>query len=142
LRPDGLASPMIRVALFTCLFLPGEPAAAQVSPEAAEFFEKSIRPVLVNNCIACHGPKKQQAELRLDSKAGLLKGSDSGPVIVAGDPEKSLLIRAIRHTADVKMPPKSKLPEKVIADLTAWVKMGAPWPATQTAATSTIDEVR
>jgi len=71
---------------------------------------------------------KQESGLRLDSRQGLLKGNDSGPVVLPGQPEDSPLIVAIRHNSQVKMPPKEKLPAQAIADLTAWVKLGIPWP--------------
>src|SRR5262245_13321420 len=103
-------------------------AQGKVAPEAADFFEKRVRPVLAEHCFACHGAKKQQAGLRLDTPAFLKNGSDGGPVIVPGQPDKSVLVQAIRHQGDVKMPPKGRLPEQAIADLSAWVKMGAPWP--------------
>ena len=99
-----------------------------VAPQQAEFFEARIRPILAEHCFRCHGPKKQESGLRLDSRAGLLKGTDAGPVVVPGQPEESPLIEAIQHDAAVKMPPKSKLPPRAIADLTAWVRMGVPWP--------------
>jgi hypothetical protein len=98
------------------------------SPEQVEFFEKHIRPVLAENCFGCHGAKKQRGGLRLDSRELLLHGTDDGPVVVAGHPEKSKLIRAIRHQGEIKMPQDAKLPDQAIADLTAWVKMGIPWP--------------
>ncbi len=98
------------------------------SPEGIEFFEKKIRPLLSEHCQKCHGVEKQKGGLRLDSKAALAKGGDTGPVVVAGQPDKSLLIRAVRWQDDLRMPPRSKLPESLIADLTAWVRMGAPWP--------------
>ncbi len=96
----------------------------------AEFFEARIRPVLVEHCISCHGPKKQESGLRLDSRAGLLKGNDAGPVVVPGQPDESPLIEAISHNGPVKMPPKAKLPAQTIADLRVWVEMGIPWPET------------
>ena len=96
--------------------------------EHAEFFEARIRPILAEHCIRCHGPKKQESGLRLDSRAGVLKGNDAGPVVVPGRPEESPLIEAIHYDATVKMPPKAKLPQQAIADLTAWVGMGVPWP--------------
>ncbi len=107
---------------------PAAPAPAP-SPQALEFFEKNIRPVLAEKCYSCHGPKNQFASLRLDSRAGILKGSDKGAVLVPGDPEKSRLIQAIRHANGLKMPPAEKLSDKVAADFTEWVKLGAPWPA-------------
>jgi hypothetical protein len=108
------------------------PALAGVAqgadPRGAEFFEKHVRPVLIAKCQSCHGPKRQQGGLRLDSRAALMKGSENGAAIVPGDPEKSPLIRAIRYDGDIQMPPKGKLPAEAIAHLTDWVKMGAPWP--------------
>src|SRR5271163_2041432 len=94
-----------------------------------EFFEKRIRPVLVEDCYKCHsaGSQKVKGGLLLDTKEGLLKGGDNGPAIVPGDPEKSLLIKAVRYKdADLKMPPKDqRLADNQIADLVSWVRMGA-----------------
>ena len=100
-----------------------------IDPQQTEFFEKHVRPVLAERCYKCHGPEKQKAELRLDSRDALLKGSDAGPVVVPGKPEESVLIKAVRHEGDTKMPAKDeKLPEEQIAALTEWVKLGVPWP--------------
>ena len=100
-----------------------------ISGVAAKFFETNVRPVLINRCLECHGPKKQKGELRVDSLAALLEGGKSGAAITPGHPEKSLLVRAIRHDDPMlHMPPRQKLPAKEIADLTAWVAMGSPWP--------------
>lgn len=99
------------------------------TPEALAFFEKNIRPVLAEKCLSCHGDKSQQANLRLDSRAGLLKGSDKGPALDATTPEASRLLTVLRYTGDVKMPPSGKLPDAVLTNFTAWIKMGAPWPA-------------
>jgi mono/diheme cytochrome c family protein len=97
----------------------------------AEFFEKRVRPVLVERCYECHGEKKQKGGLRLDGAAVVQKGGDSGAVLVAGQPEKSLLIKVISWSdPDLQMPPKNKLPDAEIAALTDWVKMGAPDPRT------------
>jgi hypothetical protein len=106
-------------------------AAPEPPPAAhpgAAFFEARIRPILAERCFQCHGPSKQESGLRLDSRAALLKGADSGPVVVPGRPAESPLIEAIEQTGPVKMPPKSKLPPQAIADLTSWVQMGLPWP--------------
>src|SRR4030095_7564458 len=114
--------------------------AAVDKPDAAglEFFEKHIRPVLIDNCYGCHsaGAEKLKGGLYLDTRAGLLKGGDTGPGIVPGNPEKSLLIRAVRYTdKDLKMPPKDKkLSDEQIEHLEAWVKLGAPDPRTGQAA--------
>ncbi len=105
--------------------------AAAPTREQLEFFEARVRPVLAEHCWKCHGPKKQMSGLRLDSRAALLQGGDDGPAVVPGHPEKSALIRAVRHAGPLKMPPKGKLPPQAVADLAAWIKMGAPWPAAQ-----------
>jgi hypothetical protein len=112
-----------------------------------EFFEKKIRPLLVSHCYECHSAdaKKVRGGLLLDSRDGLRKGGESGPALVPGHPEKSLLIKAVRYDDDeFKMPPKGKLPAAAIADLETWVKMGAPDPrdkATIVKAAPSWDEV-
>ncbi|MBI3822189.1 MAG: DUF1549 domain-containing protein, partial [Planctomycetes bacterium] len=119
------------------------PALAQDKAEQIEFFEKKIRPVLVQHCYECHSAtaKKLKADLLLDSRAGMLRGGDNGPAIVPGQPPKSRLIEAISYTnVDLKMPKKGKLPDAVIADLAAWIKMGAPWPDEKTIKKSTYSE--
>jgi mono/diheme cytochrome c family protein len=98
------------------------------SPKDAEFFEARVRPVLAENCFSCHGAAKQKAGLRLDSRPALLRGSENGPVVVPGDPESSALVQAIRYAGELKMPPKGKLQPQAVDALTAWVKMGVPWP--------------
>jgi len=103
--------------------------AAKPSPAAIQFFESKVRPVLAENCFSCHGDKKQRGSLRLDSLAAILEGGDQGPALVPGHPEKSLIAKAITHDdKDFKMPPTKKLAREQIADLTNWIKMGAPWP--------------
>src|ERR1700677_4958380 len=102
-----------------------------ISAQAAEFFENKIRPVLADNCFSCHGPKKQQANLRLDSREALLKGSENGPVVVSGEPEKSLIVHALRQKGELRMPPRSKLSDAAIADVANWIKLGVPWPASK-----------
>ncbi len=109
----------------------------QITPEQEKFFETKIRPVLVTQCGKCHASsaKKLRGGLRLDSREGLRRGGDSGPAIVPGKPDQSLLIRAIRYRdEELQMPPKAKLPDAVIADFEVWVKMGAPDPRTEPAA--------
>ncbi|MCI0538367.1 MAG: DUF1553 domain-containing protein [Verrucomicrobiales bacterium] len=111
-----------------------------LTPEQTEFFERKVRPVLVENCYECHssGAKKIKGGLVLDSRAGVQRGGDTGPAITPGDPEASLLIQAIRHTdPDLTMPPKKKLPPLAIADLETWVRMGAPDPRTEDTVAST-----
>jgi hypothetical protein len=105
-------------------------AAPPLSAEQVEFFEKKIRPIFVERCYKCHSAQAEKVKggLLLDSREGLLKGGDSGPAIVPGDPEKSILIKAIRQTDELRMPVKEKLPDDQIADFVAWVRMGAPDP--------------
>ena len=100
------------------------PTAAQV-----EFFEANIRPVLIDTCGECH-TDDEKGDLRTDSRAALLKGGETGPAIVPGDPEKSLLIHAIRRDEGFPRMPKkkAKLPEATIAAFVEWIKQGAPWP--------------
>src|SRR4051794_15663031 len=98
------------------------------SPEGIQFFENKVRPILVENCHKCHGEKKQGGTLRLDAKAALLAGGETGPAVVPGKPEESLLIEAISYKS-LEMPPDRRLKPEQIATLTEWVKMGAPWPA-------------
>src|SRR5262245_50761224 len=96
-----------------------------------EFFEKKIRPALVEHCYKCHSPeaKKPKGGLLLDTRDGIRKGGESGPAAVPGKPAESLLLKAVRYTDEnLKMPPKGKLPDAVIADLEKWITMGAPDP--------------
>jgi Protein of unknown function (DUF1553)/Protein of unknown function (DUF1549)/Planctomycete cytochrome C len=103
--------------------------ADALSEEREAFFEARIRPVLATTCLKCHGGEKTSNALRVDHREALLKGGDSGPAVVPGDPEKSLLIRAIRYTSeDLRMPPDKKLPDAVTADFERWVRTGAVWP--------------
>ena len=119
-----------------CLGQQQQQRAPQLTPEQVEFFEKKIRPIFVERCYKCHSAQAEKVKggLLLDSREGLLKGGESGPAIVPGDPEKSILIRAIRQTDELRMPVKEKLPDDQIADFVAWVKMGAPDPRISTSA--------
>lgn len=124
--------------------IPSPEAAAFVSAPSDDqlaFFEKRIRPVLVNNCYECHSAEAQSIEggLLLDSRAGIIKGGDNGPIILPGDPDASLLIKAVKHVESGPiMPPESRLKEEEIADLVNWVKEGAPDPRS----TSTLDRLK
>lgn len=90
-------------------------------------FEREIRPVLIAECIKCHGPKKQEGGLRLDTKASLFQGGDSGPSIDVDALDQSLILSAIRHDG-LEMPPGRKLPDKTITRFERWVQGGAAWP--------------
>lgn len=106
------------------------PAAdAPIDPAKLEFFEKSVRPLLVKHCYKCHSSKAKELKggLSLEHKQGWMKGGDTGPAIVPGKPDKSLLIKSVRY-AELEMPPDGKLPAATIAVFEKWVAMGAPDP--------------
>src|SRR4051812_2805612 len=106
----------------------------QLTHDQSDFFENKIRPVLVQECYKCHSQQapKLKGSLSLESREGWAKGGDTGPAIVPGNPDASLLIKAVRYTnEDLQMPPKGhKLSDAQIADFESWVKMGAPDPRT------------
>jgi hypothetical protein len=120
--------------VLSLLALLAVPSLRAAEPGVA-FFETKIRPVLVEHCYRCHSTAtKQRGGLALDSRDALRKGGDTGPVLVPGKPKDSLLLQAVRYTEELRMPPKGKLPDAVIADLEKWIAMGAPDPRTTTAA--------
>ena len=100
-----------------------------LSPQQVEFFDARVRPLLAANCYQCHSAQAKPlfAGLHLDSRAGVLQGSETGPVIVPGEPGQSKLIQAVQGET-LRMPPTGKLKDDEIAALVAWVEMGAPWP--------------
>ena len=110
---------------------------AQAPPAASpDFFETKVRPILADNCYSCH-TDSELGGLRLDSAAAMLKGGRRGAAVVPGDPDKSLLIQAVRQTdPKLKMPMGGKLKDSEVEDLVAWVKAGAVWPASAAAGTS------
>ena len=103
--------------------------AEELDPQEVEFFEKKIRPVLVQQCYKCHSQSSTEVkgELLLDTREGIRRGGESGHAVVPGDIDASALIDAIRYES-VEMPPNGKLPDNVIADFVRWVEMGAPDP--------------
>ena len=104
-------------------------SAGTPETDPVKFFETSVRPVLAENCFKCHSELKQKGGLRLDSRAAILRGGDSGPAVVPGEPGESLLIQAINHDG-FSMPPSGKLKDDERAALSNWVKGGAAWPET------------
>jgi hypothetical protein len=121
---------ILLLSLSTSLALKGAPTAPSV-----EFFERKIRPLLAEQCYSCHGPEKQKGKLRLDSTAAIQAGGESGPVLVAGKPDDSRMIEAVRYqNEDLKMPPKTRLNERQVSDLVEWVRLGAPLPPNDSAA--------
>ena len=104
-------------------------AVARPTPAAIEFFEKSVRPILVQHCYECHSADDANGGLALDSRAGLLHGGDSGAAVVPGDPEQSRIIEAVRYkNPDLQMPPANRLAAAEIATLEKWIRLGAPDP--------------
>jgi hypothetical protein len=105
------------------------PAALPVAAEDdVAFFEKRVRPLLIQHCLECHSEDSAESDLRLDSLAAMLRGGERGPAIVVGKPDESLLISAVRHGELLKMPPKRKLATAEVAALERWIARGAAWP--------------
>jgi len=116
--------------------VPAVSAAAAASSVGEDFFENKIRPIFANVCSNCHGDTATSG-LRVFSRDTLLQGGRRGPAIVPNEPEKSLLIQAVRQTGDLKMPKGGKLTPEEVQNLTQWVKMGAPWPQSRALIAST-----
>lgn len=109
------------------------PTPSTTNEQGLELFEKRIRPLFHENCVSCHGEKQQMGQLRLDNRTLALKGGERGVVIMPWNPEKSLLIEAVRyHTPRFQMPPKGKLSEADITLLIDWIKQGAVWTPDKT----------
>jgi cytochrome c553 len=129
-----LRNPPYAILTSTLLLASLTAQAAEVTKPTAEdaarieFFESSVRPVLVARCQACHDSKKAKAGLRVDSRDSLMRGGESGPAMEPGKPDVSRIIEAIRYSGDLQMPPKGKLTENEIESLTRWVRDGAVWP--------------
>ena len=122
--------PVLRRACLLAVLLAATASAAEPAsekPQQREFFEQKIRPLLVRHCDECHGSKKQESGLRLDTRDAWREGGDGGPVIIPGDPENSRLIAAVKQDdPDLKMPPGGKkLRPDEIADLEQWIRQGA-----------------
>ena len=116
----------------------GEIRAAEPG-DGVDFFERKVRPILVQRCYECHSrsAKHLQGELSLDHRAGILKGGETGPMLIPGKPDESLLVEAIRYDGDTQMPPSGKLPDQEVALVTEWVRRGAPLPDDGAAAAAT-----
>src|ERR1043166_1076928 len=104
---------------FPALLRAGDKNAAA----ADAFFEAKVRPILAAHCFSCHGPKKQSSDLRLDVRSSVLEVRERGAAIVPGQPDKSLLIQAVRQAGELKMPPQDKLRPEQIEVLVEWIKM-------------------
>jgi hypothetical protein len=102
--------------------------ADEFTPEQLELFEKEIRPLLIEHCLKCHGPDKQEGGLNLATREWIFQGGDSGEAVIADKPAESLLITAVEYLSDLKMPPSGKLPAEKIEHLRRWVASSAAWP--------------
>jgi cytochrome c553 len=122
------SAPLARLSVVLCALFVAWPARA-ADETGVEFFEKQVRPLFVEKCQTCHNAKKSSGGLKLTDREAILKGGDSGPAVVPGKPEESLLIRAVRYLDEPKMPPERKLADADVAKLRNWVARGAPWPA-------------
>lgn len=138
-NPEVSGSPKVwQITLVCCLVFTGQPAsvssaeskqAPEFSAADVEFFEREVRPLLVKHCYECHGGEEHEGGLRLTSRAAILRGGDTREAIIAGNPDESLLVDAIKYGDLYQMPPKSKLPASEIQTIVEWVQRGAPWPA-------------
>ena len=131
------------VAALSCRYLASPSGAAELTPnpDAVAFFEKEIRPVLVNQCRRCHGPQKQESGFRVDSRAAVLKGGVSGPGVVPGKPQEGTLLAALRHDGGIEMPPDGKLSPQQIAAFSKWIQDGAVWPADEQSVAGTMASI-
>ncbi len=125
----------IMFCLASLLSADAEADASPPDPAGIEYFERRVRPVLVERCHKCHSTMvaEPRGGLTLDNREKIVSGGDTGPAIVPGDPDKSLLIEAIRYGSEsLQMPPAGKLPDSEIAIIVEWVKRGSPFPASET----------
>ena len=115
-------------ALLALIFVALPANAAPKNKQGEKFYREKVAPILAKNCFGCHGPKsKLRGELFLGSRAGILRGGESGPAVNLKEPDSSRLLDAINYRT-FEMPPKKKLPKGQIDILTKWVKMGIPIP--------------
>jgi hypothetical protein len=124
----------LHALVLSAFFMTAHPAVGlhggedtSLTPARAQFFEQKVRPLLAENCYSCHGPAKQKGGLRLDSREAILKGGETGPAVVPGKPDASLLLDAVQYDGP-EMPPAGKLETGKIEILTRWIALGAPWP--------------
>ena len=124
-RTPGRSRVVSKLAFALCAIALSVSVRADDSAEL-EFFEKRIRPVLAGHCYQCHSSISPEAKgkLRLDTRAGILKGGESGPAVVPGDSADSLLLSALKHES-FEMPPGKRLPDSVIRDFSQWIRQGA-----------------
>ena len=127
--PRLALSAALMIAATVAGFAADVPKPPAQSADGIRYFETHIRPLLVKHCYECHGEKKQESALRLDTWAGLMKGGDTGTAIVAGKPAQSLLLTAVKYQdPNLQMPPEKRLSKQEVTKLEHWIKIGAPHP--------------
>lgn len=119
---------LLLTAMLVLSWLNAPAQGQRFSSEQVEFFEKQIRPILIEKCLACHGAHVSKAKLRLDSRNAVLKGSSGGPILSVGHPDQSRLIEVLKFQGDVQMPPAGKLTDDQIKAFERWIELGLPWP--------------
>ena len=102
-------------------------AASGLAASDSAYFDKRVAPILTRRCLGCHNNQLNDGNISFEDRASLLKGGPHGPAIVPGAPDKSVLVHAIQHTGDVRMPPGPKLSARDIKVLTEWIARGAAW---------------
>ncbi|MBK9169943.1 MAG: PSD1 domain-containing protein [Bryobacterales bacterium] len=125
----------MRTRVLLTLAVLATPVAAQdFAPDAIAFYEDQVKPVLRRNCVACHNAKNRTSGFSLASREHVLEGGNRGPGFSPEAPASSVLLKAVQHESDLKMPPTGKLKDADLAVLTRWVEMGLPWPKTEVSA--------
>jgi len=114
------------LALASVTFAPAPGAAAGSPPPQPVGYTRDIAPLLERWCVTCHGADEAQGDLRLDSFDGVMRGGDTGPVVIPGDAAGSLLVAKVERRHRPSMPPRRKLPAAEVARLRAWIAAGAP----------------
>ncbi len=116
------------------LFVAASAVGQDTKPESLAFFENNVRPLLIDRCVKCHGPMKAESGLRLDALFSVLQGGDTGPAVVPGQTEQSLIVQAVHHIDGLEMPPNEKLSDTEIMTIERWINEGAHWPEGMTLA--------
>ena len=135
-RMSGPPPGRLRLWLMAALAVCGPTSSGWAADVDEGFFERRVRPLLVERCHKCHAGEKARGGLRLDSRERMLKGGETGPAVVAGKPFESLLLQAVEQTGGLKMPPDGRLKDAEVAALRDWIAAGAPWPGTAVGATA------
>ncbi|MEQ9407503.1 MAG: PSD1 and planctomycete cytochrome C domain-containing protein [Fuerstiella sp.] len=129
-RQSSAVATLTQLCVFWLILASPVVGQADEDGDSEHFFETKVRPLLVAHCVRCHGAEEQNGGLRLDTRASLMRGGDSGPAAVPGAVDRSLIIRAVAGSDELSMPPDEKLTAEQIHTLQRWVAAGLPWPDT------------